>query len=289
MTNITTPENDHTRVAPTAWGVAYLRTFTDIPLAHDFAKALSADLSKTDADNMNRSDRDRLAPQLEARYKVVDKLILESGIDQVLEVASGVAPHGINLTNANPDLYYVETDLAGVVEQKLGILRDLDIEQPPNLSIIVADALNGKQIRQAVDGFETTQPLAVMNEGLMRYLSFKEKTIVAKIIYSLLTEFGGVWINPDISLEQSMSRENEVADDHTAKLKETTGIRVEDNVFQDVDAAERFFNDLGFSVERHSFMDVFAQLVSPSRLHMSPDETRRLIEPCPVFVLRVKT
>lgn len=282
-------EADHTKVAPTAWGVSYLRTFSDIPLSQEFFDALNTHVqAQGEPDIATRASRDHLAPQLEARYKLVDKLILEAGTSQVVELASGVATHGINLTSSNPELNYVELDLPDVVKEKQAVIDEVGVVIPSNLSIVEGNALNEDDIRSAIASFDRTEPLTVVNEGLMRYLTFDEKTVVAQTIYKLLSEYGGVWVTPDISLRQALAREDAVAIGHTQGLKRTTGIDIDKNVFEDEQHAKGFFEGLGFSVERHSFLEVTDQLVSPERLGMSAEEVQKLNEPCVAFVMRVK-
>lgn len=277
---------DHTKVAPTAWGVSYLRTFSDIPLSKEFFNILNKNICAQGGQGVAKKlSKDHLAPQLEARYKLVDKLIIDSGIDQVIELASGVATHGINLTLKNPKLNYVEIDLPDVIRKKLAIINELGIGLPANLTIKEGDALSSEDINEALKQFIETKPLAIVNEGLMRYLTFNEKNVLAKSVRKILKKYGGVWITPDISLRQALSREDAVANGHTQRLKETTGIDIDKNVFEDERHAKDFFEDLGFSVERHSFLEVTDQLVSPGRLGMSGEDVQRLNEPCVAFVM----
>lgn len=282
-----TPEVDHTRVAPTAWGVSYLRTFSDIPLSQEFFDALNAHVqAQGEPDIATRASRDHLAPQLEARYKLVDKLILEAGTSQVVELASGVATHGINLTRSNPDLSYVEVDLPDVVKEKRAVIDEVRVAVPPNLTLVEGNALSEDDIRKAIAGFDKAKPLTVVNEGLMRYLTFDEKTVLAQTVHKLLSEYSGVWVTPDISLRQALAREDAVATGHTQGLKQTTGIDIDRNVFKDEQHAKEFFEGLGFNVERRSFLEVTDQLVSPERLGMSDADVQRLNEPCVAFIMR---
>ncbi|MDO8266078.1 MAG: class I SAM-dependent methyltransferase [Candidatus Saccharibacteria bacterium] len=281
---------DHTRVAPTAWGVSYLRTFSDIPFSQEFFDVLNKHIqSQGEPDIATKASRDQLAPQLEARYKLVEKLILESGNTQVVELAAGVATHGLNLSGLNPDLSYVEVDLPGVVKEKLAIIDELGIKLPSNLNICEGNALSEANIRKAIAKFDRIKPLTVVNEGLMRYLTFDEKATLAQMVRNLLTEYGGVWVTPDISLRQALAREDAVATGHTEQLKQTTGIDIDKNLFDDEQHAIRFFENLGFTIERHSFLEVSDALVSPERLGMSKNEVRELNEPCVAFVMRIRS
>jgi len=57
---------------------------------------------------------------------------------------------------------------------------------------------------------------------LLRYLTKDEKAIVAKNIYKILEEFGGVWITSDISLKRIFSMENKLMKDHVEKIIKLT-------------------------------------------------------------------
>ena len=281
-------EKDHAKVAPTANGVAYLRTFSDIPLTTEIYGALERQLSASgQPDLASRMKRDRLAPQLEARYKLVDKLLLASGVDQVIELAAGIAPRGINLASSHPAMRYVELDLPGVIKEKEGLIADLGITTPANLSIVSGNALVSDDITEAASSFDPSKPIAVTNEGLMRYLTFDEKTTLARNVRGLLKQFGGVWVTPDISLKSALAREDEAASGHISNLQQTTGIDISQNVFDNVAHARTFFEDLGFAIEEHNFLEVSDQLVSPAKLGMTTEEVTRLNEPCMAFVMKL--
>ena len=128
-----------------------------------------------------------------------------------------------------------------------------------------------------------------MNEGLLRYLSFKEKAVVARNIHFLLSQFGGVWITPDITLANIIKVENSVTQNQTEKAHALVGTNVENNSFESIEKAQEFFENLGFTVERHSFMEVIDELVSPKRLGQTQQEVGALLkDPC-VFVMRIKS
>ena len=282
-------EAHSSKVSPTSWGVAYLRKFSAIPFSTEIFELLEARrIAAGIPDFAGEMKRAPLAPQLEARYKLVDRLVNSTGIDQILEVASGSAPRGINFAIANPATSYVETDLPSMAAEKRDILANLSIELPKNLKIEPADALSIEDLERAVAGFSEQKPIVIVNEGLMRYLNFTQKTIYARNVKQLLERFGGAWITPDISLRSAMEREDEVADGHIQKLATMTGVDLSQNVFENEDQAQDFFEGLGFTVETHSFLEVSDELVSPGKLGMSPEQVERLNGPCPAFVMRLK-
>jgi len=134
--------------------------------------------------------------------------------------------------------------------------------------------------------FDGSKPLVVTNEGLLRYLTKDEKAIVAQNIHKILEEFGGVWITSDISLRKIFSQENKVMVEHVEKISKLTGKDIVANRFETEKEAIDFFENLGFSIERHSFMEVYDDLVSPNRLNLIEQQVKDTIEGAVVFVMR---
>lgn len=281
-------ETRGSKVSPTAWGVAYLRTFTDIPLTKEIYDALEAQRSADDTPDFAEELKwAPLAPQLEARYKLTDRLITAVGAKQILEVASGLTPRGLNFTRQDTSIHYVDTDLPDVIADKKQIFSDIGIHLPGNLTLLPGDALNSEELQAATTNFSPGDPVVIVNEGLMRYLNFDQKTKYAQNVRAILERFGGAWITPDISLRSAMAREDEVTSNHIQNLQQMTGVDLSQNVFESQDQAENYFNGLGFKVERHSFLEVSDELVSPSRLDMTAEQVERLNGPCPAFVMRL--
>jgi len=275
------------KVIPTAWLIAYCRTFSDIPFSkeifHEFEK-ICADKGQVVPDSMKNT---RLAPQFEARYKLVRRLLGESGIRQVLEMASGLSPRGLETAVSDSSVAYVETDFSDLIQEKKRILDKIKKADLPNLSLEPANAFNLEELHGVIGHFNKHLSIAVINEGLMRYLSFQEKAVVANNVHNLLSEFGGIWVTPDISNRTSDSNEvlgNKLRDD----IIKMTGINTNNNLFEDIPHAKSFFEDLGFVVESHSFIEVFDDLSSPRVLGLSDDEVRKQLNTRVVFVMKVK-
>ena len=284
-------DTPYDQVIQTAWPVAYGRTFTDIPYSQEFFDALLSVREQEKSDLFDESQiRTSLAPQFEARHKLLDKLIIESGIKQVLELASGLTTRGVIMT-ANPEVQYIETDLPKMAIEKRKIIQFLVLKEiissRSNLHIETANALELESLKHATRSF-SKKPIAVVNEGLLRYLNFDEKAQVARNVHTLLHEFGGIWITPDISMKSVIAREGENADRRISKISTLTGRDVSKNLFENVDEAQGFFEKLGFSVERHSLVEIADQLISPARLELSKEQVDEVINPVVVFVMRVQ-
>jgi hypothetical protein len=75
---------DFETISPTAILTAYPRIFTDIPYAQEIFDELKKRVEITD-DLINKL----IAPELEARYKLINKLLEQNNIKQIIEIAAG--------------------------------------------------------------------------------------------------------------------------------------------------------------------------------------------------------
>ena len=283
-------DGSHIKVSPTAYGVAFRRTLAEIEYAkviYEELEKIKVDQSAEDVDLLEKMKAPELTPFFEARYKLVNKLLKEQEVNQVLEIAAGLSPRGILLATENPDLKYAELDLEAMVVEKEQIHASLKtqgkIVERPNHYLEKGDALNMDSLWQAVRHFEH-QPLAVVNEGLMRYLTFEQKAHYAKNVATLLKQFGGVWITPDITLKGMM----EGAKHRTSQMSKDLGINIEANLFENEAQARKFFEDLGFHIEVHPFREIEGELVSPGKLGTTLEQMADMLNKPVVYVMRLK-
>ncbi|MGA8613873.1 MAG: class I SAM-dependent methyltransferase [Xanthobacteraceae bacterium] len=225
-------------------------------------------------------DAARDAPRFEARYKLGTRLIVQSGIRNVLEIAAGHSPRGLQMTE-DPTVTYVETDLSGIIAQKQAAVRTVGVTRS-NLFIEQANALNGDDLVHAARHF-THGPIAVINEGLLSYLTFEEKENMARTVHRLLKQFGGMWVTPDIPLAEHMR--NERVGRSITHDSARIGRNLETNRFVSEDAAREFFEQLGFSIERHTLREVERDLVSLKGTNVPPEDIAASLNR-PVFVMR---
>jgi len=261
------------RISPTAWLVAYERTLSDIPLSSEVFHELDAIVRETraasDVAGVDALKAPAAAVVWEARYKLVNHLLQAHPVTQVLELAAGFSPRGLNLAG-DPSVTYVEMDLPGVIEDKQRIVdalvADGAIPARPNFHLAVGDALNLADLHAAA-GYFADRPIAVVNEGLLHYLDHAQRAALAGHVRALLEQYGGVWITPDIDIQFRPGTDFGPAagavKERVAQVGALTGVDMLKNRFESEDAARAFFEELGFQVERHSFMEVADQLVLP--------------------------
>jgi O-methyltransferase involved in polyketide biosynthesis len=231
-----------------------------------------------------------LAPLVEGRYKLVNKLLAQTNIKQVLELAAGLAPRGLELTQ-DPTITSVELDLPSITREKRKIVDTiLGENQRPNLNLIEGSALSKSDLMKATSMFKLGE-IAVINEGLLKYLTYQEKVTVASNILSILKKRGGVWITPDVptaSMYEKLSARGEEMDAQLKNINRMTGVKAETNYFKDEADARAFFEGQGFIIEKHPLLEIFDQLNSYQNLSLSKESVRTLLEPRVVFVMKVR-
>lgn len=279
-------QNHFDRVSPTAWLTAYRRAIAGIPYAQDFFDELEKIRKDVGGTESSLDLNLEITPQIEARYLLVNYLIARFAPQRILEIAAGFSSRGFAMAEASP-VQYVEVDLPQMIERKKKIIRaitrKLGKKNPKNLYLKNGDALRLSDLLKALSHFHDNRPLLVVNEGFMRYLNFQEKKVFTKNIYSLLKQRGGIWITPDITLKEFFEGKNIIQN-----IKDVTGIDLQKNYFVDENHAKNFFESEGFVVERHSFLEVFDQLKSPSALNFNQNKTRKQIGAAVAFVMKIR-
>jgi len=273
---------DPSLISVTAKVAAYYRQFSDIPFAQEVAKRINADAAFDQILREHGLERDKLtfyAPMFEARYKSLTQL-LRSGAPQVLELASGYSLRGLDLTRSG-GIRYVETDLPDVVAEKLRLLEDVrqhhGILPSPQHVVTTADALDLDQVRAAAAVLDTRQPLTVLCEGLIMYLSKQETEQLATNIRRLLGEFaGGCWITPDFTFRVEA---RDLPPERVRLREAITGVtqrQIDASAFEDGHDLAAFLGRVGFNVRVRSQVDETPSFSSIQTLGLSPASIERL-------------
>jgi len=146
----------------------------------------------------------------------------------------------------------VETDLPELLEEKRSIVKALiPLSERINYHLHSANALDTQEVWNAAGGFER-EPITVVHEGLFQFLTPSERKQIAENVRSLLKLFGGAWITSDVVIRESFERfYPETKQTSTLKrVTEVTGRNIADDAFSDWEAANSFFKEAGFAVER---------------------------------------
>jgi len=283
---------DPAHISVTAKLSAYYRQFSDIAFAAEAATLIGADDAFAQIVGAHGLDPDQLtfyAPMFEARYKSITQLIHESGASQVLELASGYSLRGLDLTRSG-SLCYVETDLRDVIATKLELLHDVrqrhGIAPSPRHFVTVADALDLEQLGAAAAVFDRGQPLVVLCEGLIGYLTREETSRLAANVHTLLGELGGGrWIVPDFAFKPEIR----ALPPERIRLREVvTGVtqrQLDASAFDDAGDLVAFLRRLGFDAQVRSQIDETPSFSSIAALDLSPTLIDRMRPVLRVWVM----
>ena len=249
------------KISPTAKLVAYFREFSDIPFAKEVSRLI-------DAQSMTEKfcpDPETLetfkkfgAPGLEARYKSMVSTIKRLGIEQVLELASGLSFRGTLMTE-DPKITYVETDLSPMMAERMALIEHIpgvkSALNRPNLFLESVNALSLSDLEKALRHFNPKKPVAIIHEGLYQYLSMTEKKILANNIKGILSRFGGAWITPDFMTEadskiwSEQPKAQKLLEQITSTITKLTGRNLRDNQFRDDNDIAQFVGQFGLKMQ----------------------------------------
>ena len=262
------------KISLTAKLAAYMRQYSDIPFAQDVPQHLRAQEAferLLREHQMRPEDLLWYAPLFEVRYKSIAATLRKLAVKQVLELASGVALRGLAMAQ-DPSVTYVESDLQELTDEKASLVsalcRQYNLAIPGNLHLVSANALDHHQLQTAVKHFQRHQPIAVVHEGLLPYLSARELAMVARNIRDLLVDFGGVWITPDFSLKEEARHTSDQQRRFRALVAAATDRTLYDNAFDNNEQLLTFFDSLGLHPQVLNQVDETPNIVSLDALKL---------------------
>lgn len=266
-------------ISPTAILTSYPRTFTDIPYEKEIYNWI--DMNCLEKPTLDKN----LAPEIEARYKLINKLLNDTNIKQVLEIASGYSSRGMIYSQKGYN--YIEMDLENIVINKRKIVESIS-KQSELLNIIEGNALERLDFDR-IDKYLGDREVAVINEGLLRYLTFEEKEIVAKNIYSILKKHNGVWITCDVTPKKFIASQDKALPDFNKNLTNVTDRNSLNDRFEDIEHIKKFFGRIGFEViEIHKFSEVKDELYSINCYNIINENIEKSLEDAIVAVMKIK-
>lgn len=274
-------DTDYEEIAPTAIVTSYPRTFTDIPYEKEIYQWLEQHCQEKVTLNQ------LLAPEIEARYKLINKLLDKYGFQQVLELAAGYSSRG--LIYSKKGYHYVELDLENVSKNKKKILHSIEKDIPENLTILSGNALKQNDVKKVENYFQQKEKLTVINEGLLRYLTFEEKRQVAENIYNLLSNYGGVWITSDVTPKKFITSQEKALPNFNKELSTIASRNRLNDRFENEEHIRNFFGEIGFElVEIHKFSEMRDELYSINTLGILNEKIEATLDDAIVVVMQVK-
>jgi len=275
------------KISSSALIVAYARQFTDIPYSKEFSQMSGAPVM---IDHINKTASpvpQELPVLIEGRYKAIDHVMAQFSSTQILEIASGLLPRGM-LMSQNPDNVFIESDLPVMISHKRHMVKHL-IGDRPNLHFLPIDATSQPtQFPLHVDFLDSHQPVTVVCEGLLPYLTFEQKQQVCDNLREFLEIYGGVWITADFLSKSDFSRLRRVSPFWQKSLEELivlTGQSAEDLIFEDLAHIETFVKQQGFKLQKYYVLDVFDQLTCLRSLPIAHNIAEFILSDSYIFAL----
>ena len=292
---IHTIEGAHHLVSPTAKLVAYMRAKSDIPYSAQISELTESDTVTKEIFGSEMIEW-WMGAMLELRYKSLSELVqreaLNKGVTNILELAAGILPRVIIMTE-DKNIHYIETDLPDMLAEKKLLVQELQVDMNNrHLDFHSLNVLDGPEVEKIVGTFPDG-PVCIINEGLFQYLTVAEKEIAAKNMYSVLKEKGGVWITPDLA-NSSRIRDIVIAYPEMGavvqKINSLTQRDFRSNSIGSSEEVENFFKRLGFEIVEYSQKDLVSELsVLKDSSKIDPQKKKMidgLIDSSKVWVLR---
>lgn len=166
-------------VSPTARVVSYLRSCgTGLSFAEPLTCAAQGRQLLEDLGIADAGVRAKLALLFACRYQCINAAVSQRGTHQVLEIAAGITPRGLDWSRRRPGTVFIESDLPALMRVKAKALRDAIlqdcVERRGILHCCGLNALDLDSIQHALEYTDSRSPLVLVTEGLLLYFNEAE-------------------------------------------------------------------------------------------------------------------
>ncbi|WP_207434877.1 hypothetical protein [Sabulibacter ruber] len=240
---------DYTTISPSAAALLLLKAQTNLPYAYAAASHFFTPQELETSFDRTSFGAWASVVHFENRSATVQQLILDSNLDQLLELSSGFSFRGQALVQQGHIRHCIDTDLPHLIEQKAQLCEDLQLTFPAGsrIEMLGLNVMDREQFLTTVDQF-APGPLSIVTEGLLMYLNLPEKEQLCQTIHAVLKARGGYWITTDIYLKHAFVQRN------TQQAKAWEAFFQQENVqnqlFSTFAEAEQFFRANSFVIDK---------------------------------------
>lgn len=185
---------------------------------------------------------------IETRFSATNKFILDSGINNVVDLPCGFTPRGVKFKDAG--LRYFGLDIPAVTDEIAQAVREV-IGENDLIRYFDVDATNQASLKKSLT--DVHGELLITTEGLLMYLTQSELDEVFHNIHALLKNFGGKWITTDneilaahYRLQSVLSAENSMK----PPAEQTHPPFVPGNDFLTASTACQYVEKMGFNLRK---------------------------------------
>jgi O-methyltransferase involved in polyketide biosynthesis len=249
---------DYSSISPSAQSLLWMKALTDIPFAKEAARLVFGEEAlPAESDERITSHFLKRLLHFDARYRSIDTALGMIGLTNILELSSGFSFRGLQRT-LNEDVFYIDTDLPEVIAAKETLLKPLLRTLPEHLIgqllLRPLNVMDEDAFLQLANRFPPG-PLALVNEGLLVYLTEGEKRKLCATIRTLLERRGGYWTTADIYV-RNREENNALSMDMAPSIsKFLVDHHVEENKFESFSSAESFFGSCGLRIAHKAVPD----------------------------------
>lgn len=267
----------------TAFVTMYSRIFTDIPYCKYIYEQAYDLRDKSQVPFLPIEDKKPfLAPELEYRYKLIDKVLSESDFDTIVEIGSGFSPRGLIYSNMGVD--YLEIELDDIINIKKNIYKSMLINNrriehsPIMISGDILDSVTWRKIHEHINGRNTI----FVNEGLLRYFNKNQKEYVGNNISNLIRINGGKWVTADVTLAKLIESQRTLVFKEGSPINDLILNSCSDHTFESLPEAKRFFEKIT-NLTTRVHKEELKQSFSGQILGLTENEISKLTEYVYVF------
>ncbi len=272
--------NDYRKISPTAKIPAYWRSLSDIPFSKEIAEAVGAEQTARQLLGDALLAVGKRSPVIfEVRYKSINHGLKKAGIDNVMELACGLSPRGLEIASRGG--VYVGTDLPDMYAESSPITMEIASRMnisPANLHLQPANVLSKDEMEDAAAHFNG-QRFAVCNEGLLPYLNMREKATMAENIHALLSSNRSCWITTDVAFKEIRGKiaatlgpeAKNILQSALRNITSQTERNITDNDYSSKSEAMKFYEVAGFEIEEYP---MYSGDYAVSTASLIPDDIR---------------
>ncbi|MFX0073590.1 MAG: class I SAM-dependent methyltransferase [Candidatus Hermodarchaeota archaeon] len=238
-------------ISPSAKSLLLIKSLTTIPFIKEAVKLLGIN-KNLHHDNEKFTSYQSILRSIhfETRYWSIDEALSAINLNNILEFSSGFSFRGLSKCE-NSEIFYIDTDLPQILETKKKMIRELSKKYCTyaisNLKLLELNVLDKDAFTKVINQFPNG-PVAIVNEGLLMYLTKEQKKELCSVLHEILQQRGGYWITADVYIkrdEQSALSFDIFSKDGRDFL---TNHNVEENKFESFKSAKEFFANCGFEL-----------------------------------------
>lgn len=196
-------------VSPTAKIVGFLRSRDPaLQIARELAMDVQGQELLESLTDLDRETQELMGVLFQSRHHAINAAIADAKTSQVIELAAGISPRGLQWARSMPETLYVETDLPALMIHKAKLLRNhILASDQVNLGILHCcglDVLDANEFSEILNSVDVNASFVIVSEGLLLYFDDEELNRFLDNLAAILKKFPkSVWVS-DMVTKQSL-------------------------------------------------------------------------------------